>query len=72
LSNIYLDSQGLAGVSLRTEAPSAIEGVDFDGSGASDVGKPRPNDERRGSLEMFVVAVLLDLWLWTPPRSACK
>jgi hypothetical protein len=57
---------------LRTEALSGIEAVDFDGSGASGVEKLRPNDDRRGSLEMFVVAELLDLWLWPPPRRACK
>jgi hypothetical protein len=45
--------------------------VDFDFSSASDVGKLRPNDDRRGSAEIFVVVLLL-LDLCPPPRSTCK
>jgi hypothetical protein len=45
--------------------------VDFDVSSASDVGKLRPNDDRRGSAEIFVVVLLL-LDLCPPPRSTCK
>jgi hypothetical protein len=48
-----------------------MEIVDFDVSSASDVGKPRPNDDRRGSTEIIAVVLLL-LDLCPLLRSNCK
>jgi len=52
-------------------ASLGAETVAFDVCSASDVGKLRPNDDRRGSAEIFVVVLLL-LDLCPPPRSTCK
>lgn len=67
----YLNFRAWAGVSFIMIAESGEEIVDFDACSASDVGKLRPNDDRRGSAEMLVVLLLL-LDLCPPPRSTCK
>jgi hypothetical protein len=71
---IYLSFRAWAGASFTVVASSGMETVDLDACSASEVGKPRPNDDRRGSAEMFVALLLLlslDLCL-PPPRSTCK
>lgn len=68
---IYLNFRAWAGVSFTIVASSGMEIVDLDVCSASDVGKLRPNDDRRGSAEIFVVLLLL-LGLCPPPRSTCK
>lgn len=68
---IYLSFRAWAGVSFTIIASSGMEIVDLDVCSASDVGKLRPNDDRRGSAEIFVVLLLL-LDLCPPPRSTCK
>jgi hypothetical protein len=68
----YLESHGWAGVSFITDASSGMEIGGFDVSSVSDVGKLRPNDDRRGSAEIFVVLLLLFDLCPPPPRSTCK
>lgn len=68
----YLESHGWAGVSFTTDASSGMEIGGFDVSSVSDVGKLRPNDDRRGSAEIFVVLLLLFDLCPPPPRSTCK
>jgi len=70
----HLDFQICSGVTFLAEESSAVVTTDFEISSASEAGKFKINEDRKGSVATLDTAALFDRYPPPPPppRSTCR